>query len=244
MSALNPLNLLNPLLTPAYELLTALTKALHPLAGEAAVVIALILLTLLARAALLPFAVSVLRSERAKRALAPELERIRRRHAKDPARQLKEVQAAHRNAGISPLAGLLPGLAQAPAMLVIYRLCRTPMIQGAHNALLAAQIFGAPLAGSATATMASAGLLTAPTLAVVLLVSALIAVAALSSQQQVRRLRQAATGELPASQILIARVLPFGTALAALVVPLAVSIYLLTSTAWQVGERAVLPRFF
>jgi YidC/Oxa1 family membrane protein insertase len=208
------------------------------------VVIALVLVTLLARLGLLPFSVSVARSERAKRALAPELDRVRRRYAADPARQLREVQAAHRRAGISPLAGLLPGLAQAPVMLVIYRLCRVPVIAGTHNVVLAAQIFGAPLAGSAAAVVTSAGLLTAPTLVVVLLVGALIGVAGLSSQQQVRRLRQAAVGELPASQVLIARVMPFGTALAALVVPLAVSVYLLTSTAWQVAERAVLLRIF
>ena len=63
-----------------------------------------------------------------------------------------------------------------------------------------------------------------------------------SSVQQVQRVRESSVGEVPASQLLIARLLPFGTVAAALAVPLAVTLYLLTTTAWTVTERALLPR--
>lgn len=61
------------------------------------------------------------------------------------------------------------------------------------------------------------------------LLGGLLLVAWLSSRQQ------------PAQPAFL-RVLPFGTVACAMVVPLAVSVYLLTTTAWTVAERAVLPR--
>jgi YidC/Oxa1 family membrane protein insertase len=237
--------MLDPALNLAYLTLTTLADGVRPLVGSAAVAIAVVMITLVARACLLPLAVSVLRADRAKRALAPELERIRRKHGSDPARLSRELLAAHRDSGISPLAGLLPALAQAPAMLVIYRLCKVPVIAGGQNVVLAAQLLGAPLAGHLPAVIATAGLLSGPTLVVAGLLTALLGLAYLTSKQQVRRLQESAVGKpIPATQLLVARVLPYGTVLAAAVVPLAVSLYLVTSTAWLVAERALLPRLF
>jgi YidC/Oxa1 family membrane protein insertase len=235
-------SLFDPALILAHSAITTLATALHPLTGGASVVIALVALTLLVRAGLLPFAVSVLRAERSRRALAPELARLRKRHAGDPARLLRELQAAHQRAGISPLAGLLPGLAQAPVLFVVYRLCRVPVIAGVPNAVLTANLFGAPLATHGPAVLLSAGLLSLPSLVVVGLLLALLLVAYRSSVQQVRRVREASAGDAQAMQVLIARLLPYGTVAAAMAVPLAVALYLLTSTAWAVTERALLPR--
>src|SRR3954454_9157075 len=140
------LSLLDPAVTLIHTGLTALAAGLHPVLGGAAVAVALVLVTVLVRAALLPLAVSVLRAERSRQALAPELARLRQRHANDPSRLARELQAAHQNAGVSPLAGLWPALAQGPALFVIYRLCKLPVIGGVPNAVLAANLFGAPLA--------------------------------------------------------------------------------------------------
>jgi YidC/Oxa1 family membrane protein insertase len=230
--------LFNPALNLIYPVLIALAARTEPLLGSAATACALVILTLAARTCLLPFAVRVVRAERAKQALAPQLNRIRDRHRQDPARQARELQKLYRQAGISPLTGLLPALAQIPVMIVIYRLCRAPMVAGQHNALLSANLFGAPLAAHAPAVITTAGLFSGPTALILGLVAVLLVLAHVSSTQQLRRL--AANGETPPLQALIARIMPYATLLTAAVVPLAVSLYLLTSTTWVVIERAVL----
>jgi YidC/Oxa1 family membrane protein insertase len=238
-----PFSLLDPAVALAHTGLIALATGLEPGLGGTAVPVALVLVTLAVRACLLPFAVSVLKAERARRALGPRLDRIRRRYQDDPARLAREQLSAYREAGISPVAGLLPAVAQAPALFVVYRLCTRAMIAGVPNAVFAANVLGAPLAAHLPGLVLTAGLLGAPTLVALVLVAALAVVAFGSSWQQVRRLR-AASAEVPSLQLVLARVLPFGTVLAAAVVPVAVSLYLLTSTTWMLAERAVLPRMF
>src|SRR4051794_34982478 len=181
------LSLLDPAVTLLHTGLTALAAGLHPVLGGAAVAVALVLVTVLVRVALLPLAISVLRAERSRRALAPELARLRRRHVNDPTRLLHELQAAHRNAGVSPVAGLGAALAQAPALFLIYRLCKLPMIGGMPNTVLAANLLGAPLAAHLPGVVLTAGLFGGPTLVAALLVTGLLLVACLSSGQQVRR---------------------------------------------------------
>src|SRR5450755_3154652 len=105
---MSPYSLFDPALILAHSTLTAVASAIHPVAGTISVAAALVILTVGVRFCLLPFAVAVLRAERIRRELAPELARLRKRHAADPARLLRELQAAHQRAGISPLAGLLP----------------------------------------------------------------------------------------------------------------------------------------
>lgn len=234
-------SLFDPAIVVLHSTLTAVASAIEPLAGGADVAIALVILTLVARLCLLPFAVSVLRAERARLALAPELARLRKRHASDPSRLARELLAAHRRAGISPLAGLMPALAQAPVLFLIYRLCRVSMIAGVSNTVLSANLFGAPLALHAPDVLISAGLLSLPGLVAIGLLLAVVLVAYRSSVQQVQRVRASAVGEIPPFQLGLARLMPFGTVVAALVVPLAVALYLLTSATWAVTERALLP---
>jgi YidC/Oxa1 family membrane protein insertase len=232
-------SLFDPAVALVHTGLTTIASGLDPLLGGASVAVALMLVTVVVRACLLPLAVSVLKAERARRALAPELDRLRRRHRQDPARLLSEQQAAYREAGVSPFAGLLPALAQGPALYVIYRLCQLTTIGAGPNVVLTAGLFGAPLSAHLPALLA-AGPIGVP----ILLLAGLLAVAVATSRQQVRRLRATTTGEIAPMSLTVARVLPYGTVLMAAVVPMAVSIYLLTSTTWMLAERAVLPRFF
>jgi YidC/Oxa1 family membrane protein insertase len=228
------------LFTPAVQLLhsvvVTLTGLLHPLLGGQAVAVALVLTTLAVRAALLPLSVRMLRAERAKTALAPELARLRARYGKDRQRYATELAAAHRRAGIGPLAGAGAALAQAPVLLTVYLLCRTPVVAGTANTVLGGSLGGLPLAihlpfvlSAGPAAVAVAGLL----------LVALAAVATASSRQGVQRARTAGVG---GAMLLPARVLPYGLLVTAAFVPVAVSVYLLTSTTWSVLERAVLPR--
>jgi YidC/Oxa1 family membrane protein insertase len=112
-----------------------------------------------------------------------------------------------------PFAGLLPALAQAPFVLVLYRVFAT----STPGALL-----GVPLGDHWTS-----GALFGPH-AVVFAV--LVGLLVLLGWWSARRL-----GDAP----LLMRLLPYGTAVVALVVPLAAGLYLVTSTAWTALELAV-----
>jgi YidC/Oxa1 family membrane protein insertase len=170
------------------------------------------------------------RAERARRALAPEVERLRRAHRDDPARLAREITEVHRAAGTSPFAGLTPALAQSPVLFVVYRMCVVPVVAGAPNVVFSAQLFGAPLAMHAPAVVASAGVASGPGLVVLALLAGLVAVAAVAA---------ARLGDgVPA----VMRALPFGAVAVAAFAPVAVALYLLASTAWTQAERALLPR--
>src|SRR5205809_8132669 len=83
--------------------------------------IAIVVCTLLIRLALLPLSLVAARGERARAALAPQVQELRRKYAKDPQRLATELSGLYRSAGTSPFAGLLPNLLQAPFFLVAYR---------------------------------------------------------------------------------------------------------------------------
>jgi YidC/Oxa1 family membrane protein insertase len=178
------------------------------LAGFCGAALAIVVCTLALRALLLPLSFAAARGERARAALIPRLQELNRQYADDPARLRTELTALYATAGISPLAGLLPALAQAPAFLVTYRLFTAATVAGHPNALLHSTLFGTTL---------SAHLLAAPWAFVPLLV-----VLATLGWLAVRR-----TGARG-----LAAVLPFATMLTAVFVPLAGVVYLATSSAW------------
>jgi YidC/Oxa1 family membrane protein insertase len=85
------------------------------------VALAVVLFTLLVRLAISPLTYLQIRSGRRREALAPQLAALRERHAGDSAALATETLALHRANGISPFAGLLPGLVQWPFFMVMYR---------------------------------------------------------------------------------------------------------------------------
>ncbi|MFI7587487.1 membrane protein insertase YidC [Spongisporangium articulatum] len=192
----------------------------------------IVLLTVLVRVALLPLSVRIVRADLARRALAPRVAELRMRHRGDPQRLTEELLAAHRDAGISPFAGLGAALAQAPVLYGLYRLCSSSVVANAT-------LFGMPLSQHGLAAVASAGFVSAPAAVFVVAVLMLMLVATWSGSTAVARL-DPQTDQAGLNRTL-ARVLPFTTVGAAFVMPFAVVLYLLTSTAWATAERRYLP---
>ena len=189
--------------------------------------VAVVAFTVGIRLLLSPLSFAQLRGQRASAALAPRLVELRRRHAANPSRIVSETAALYRAERGGPLRGCLPGLAQAPFLLVTYRLFNAPTFgtQATHT------MAGVPLRMRCGAALA-AGLGSAPSLIFLGLFVALGLLAwwngrALGAAGQAGRL---------------VRVLPFGTVVVAAFVPLAVGLYLLTSTAWGALERVVYGR--
>ncbi|WP_420117404.1 YidC/Oxa1 family membrane protein insertase [Micromonospora sp.] len=220
--------------TAAGSVVGWLAGLLTPLAGGVATAAAIVLFTIAVRLLISPLTVAQVRAERRRAALAPQLRQLQQRYADDPATLQSEMFALYRRAGASPVAGCLPALLQAPFFLVMYRLFGTG--DGAGG-LLDARLAGVPLGWHL-----GDGLTPSVLLVFGVLLAALAGLATVLSR------RAAASAAVPADQpgaALLARVLPllpYGTVLLALVVPLAAVLYLVTTTAWTVAEHVLLRR--
>ncbi|MFC6083302.1 YidC/Oxa1 family membrane protein insertase [Sphaerisporangium aureirubrum] len=208
-------------LESVYRLITALGSLTGP-------ALAIVLFTLAVRLLLLPLTLRQAAAAKARLRLAPKVEALRKRFARDPERMMRETSALYRAAGTSMFAGLLPGLAQAPFFLVTYRVFLSATIAGHPNLLLAQSALGVPLGEHFAVAVAGGGLFGAPALVFLGLFALLAVVAWVVSRRM---------GEV---QPRVLRLLPFGTVVFAAFVPLAAVLYLLVSTAWAAAERVLL----
>ncbi|MBB2908789.1 YidC/Oxa1 family membrane protein insertase [Streptosporangium becharense] len=213
-------------------LITALAEPLDSTA------LAIVVFTLGVRLLLLPLGVMQARGERARARLAPEVRKLRERYARQPERLHSELSALYAREKTSPLAGCLPGMAQLPFFTVMYQVFVSSTIAGHANALLTHGLFGVQLGQQFAGTVAGFGLISGPALVFAGLFLLLAAVATITS----RRMRRTMGEEVQPALRRVLPLLPYGTVLAAAVLPLAAGIYLLVTTAWTAAERAVLHR--
>jgi YidC/Oxa1 family membrane protein insertase len=222
------------------QLVVGLADLIQPLAGASATGVAVVLLTLGVRALLLPVGIAQVRAEIQRRRLAPALAELRRRHAGKPERLSRATQELYAHEGASPLAGCLPTLAQAPVLAAVYALFVHARIGGEANALLAAPFAGVPLGTSA---LAASGLGLGPVVVAVVVLGLLAVVIEVRRRADLRFQGPPAPTDpaLPGMAGML-RVLPFVTVVFAGIAPLAAALYLLSSAAWTLLERAALRR--
>ena len=229
------------ILDAAYTALTALETALEPLAGTAAAAAAVILITLLIRTALIPVGVSQAKAEQTRARLAPKLRELQKRHKKDPERLQRDTMQLYRDENTSPFAGCLPVLLQAPVIGVLYTLFLRTDIAGHANELLTHDLFGASL-GTSLVHMLFTGPFSLPTLLVyMVLIGIMIVVAEITR----RVFRPTASGDSPLSSPSMLRVtnaLHYLSAVFAVFVPLAASLYLAVTVVWTLVQRMLLRR--
>ncbi|MEV4317430.1 membrane protein insertase YidC [Actinocrispum sp. NPDC049592] len=191
------------------------------LAGATGVALAIVLFTVGVRLMLHPLARMAVRGEKARAALAPQATELREKHKRDPERLQRELMTLYQDSGTSLFAGCLPMLLQLPFFMVMYRLFSSGTINGLPNDLMSQTLFG---------TAFGAHFLSTGSLVFVGLFAALLVVGWFSSRA------------VPQESPKLLRLLPFGTSLAAAVIPLAAGIYLVTTTTWTVVERFYLRR--
>jgi YidC/Oxa1 family membrane protein insertase len=245
----------------AYHIVTNLVQVLAPLGAGLAAVAAIIAFTVAIRLLLLPLSYYALRGQAAQARLQPELAELRRRYGHQPERLQRELGALYQREGGTLLIGCLPLLVQLPFFSIMYRLFLSPTVAGQANQLLAHTVAGVPLSahvfglswldhGSAGQVLGVTGLFSVHGLVFVGLL-ALLALVGWASVRLARRVNQAAAVLAPAASAAdpqgravaaLSKVMPYFTAVIALFVPLAAGIYLLTTTAWTVAERAALRR--
>lgn len=235
--AFPPLTLL---LDAAYSALDGLAALLDPIAGTAAAALAVVLVTLLVRAALIPVGVSQARAEQMRARLAPRLRTLQQRHGKDRERLQRETMALYRDEQASPLAGCLPLAVQAAVVGILYTLFLRPEIAGHPNELLTHDLLGAPLGSSligalGTGLDASTALVWAAVLVVIVVVADIT--------RRVFRPQVPTEGPLAAPGMLgMMNALHYLTAVFAVFVPLAAALYLVVTVTWTLIQRWALRR--
>jgi YidC/Oxa1 family membrane protein insertase len=206
----------------AHSAIEGLATLLTPLSGDLAGALAIVVFTLAVRALISPLTYVQVRGERRRAALAPQIDKLRRKHRNDPMMLATETLALQRANGAGPFASMLPALVQAPFFMIMYHVA----LRGTPGSLA-----GVPL----TAHLAT-GL---PVFAVLL---AMAAVLAWWSARRIRRAAASATQPAPPGAGFIARLmpwLPYLTVLAVAYLPLAGALYLVTSTSWTALEQAL-----
>lgn len=217
-----------------YSLVSGLATVLTPLAGPAAAALAIIVLTLTVRALLVPVSISQVKAEWHRRRIAPKLKALQDKYKAKPQVLQEKTMALYKAENVSPFAGFLPTLLQAPVVSLVYALFLHPTIGGEPNTLLTAQLGPATL-GSSLFTTGWPGVL------VFIAILAAMSVVAWFSRRAALRLALPGTD----ATALLPRILswlPFLSVVFAAFVPLAAALYLATTTAWTLAERAILRR--
>lgn len=120
----NPVDLLAWLFTPIFWLLfnalVVIDLAIEAVLGQKNIAIAIVVLTIVIRALLVPPFRHQIVSQRRMQLVMPELREIQRRYKGDRAKALEAQQRFYRERGISPTSGCLPLLLQFMLLIPMY----------------------------------------------------------------------------------------------------------------------------
>ena len=223
------LETLHSILRPVEDAVTFVLDHLHQ--AGAPWPLAVVGLVVLARTLLLPLFVAQQRAAVRSAGLRPQVVAVQERYRgrSDPAsRQAvqREVATLHRDAGVNPLGGCLPGLLQSPVFLAL------TLTLGSGDTLASfgsATLVGAPLSGVLTRQPDPA----TTVVAVVLLL--------LTATLQVVTMRASTTGVATPTALLV--VIPVVLVLSAAHFPIGVLVYWASSGAWSAGQQLLARRW-
>ena len=234
----------------AYHVVSAFALLLAPLPGGLAGAAAIVLFTVAVRLVLLPLSYYAIRGQASQARLGHQVQALRARHAGHPERLQSEMAALYRREGGGAAAGCLPLLLQLPFLSVLYTLLRSGTVGGKPNLLLGRHLFAAPLGShwlSGPGPFSAQGavflglfVLLAGALWLAARVAARVTRTPASRQGAGAGAAQPDSAQPDSTTGLLVRAVPYVTLVIAAIMPLAAGLYLLTTTAWAAGERAVL----
>lgn len=240
------------LVNAAYWVVTWLTALLEPLAGTASAALAIVVLTIVVRAILIPVGLSQVRAGITRKRLAPKITELQTRHKKNPELMQQKIMELYKEEKASPVAGCLPVLAQMPVLMAVYGIFIQSTIGGHANELLNHSLLGIPLNAGFVGLLGSGDLTVVSVAVFAVIVVIITVVAALSRHLLTPDMPQTPPAptsgtDKPAMPDLsgmtkVLSFMPFMTAVIALFVPLAATLYLMTTTTWTLAERLVLNR--
>ncbi|MGH3759281.1 membrane protein insertase YidC [Actinophytocola sp.] len=216
--------------------------------------LAVVFLTFTVRVLLIRPALSQVRSARRTRELAPQLDKLRKRHKGDRQRLAQEMQKLYADNGISPLGGCLPTLLQIPVFLSLYWVLRdfTPGATSNHvfdragvESFRNADVFGAKLGNwisQPAADLAAFGTDHAHMLAVGLPLMLAAGVATFFTMRASLRRAETTSPQVAAVTRVMMYLAPVGVLVsgAFFPMPIAVLLYFLASNVWTFGQQHVL----
>jgi YidC/Oxa1 family membrane protein insertase len=139
--------------------MSGFTGILTPVVGGLAAVAAIIAITVAVRIVLMPLSFRAFRGQAAAARLAPQLQSLRQRYARQPERLQREMAALYKREGTSMFASITPFLLQWPLLSVMYLLFRSAQVGGKPNTLLTHDLLGVPLGSH---WLSGAGLVSGP----------------------------------------------------------------------------------
>ena len=218
-------NILQPLIDAANWVITFLADDVGLSWG-----LAIIGLTFITRALILPLSIKQIKSMRALQELQPQMKEIQEKYKDDRERQQREMMAFYQENGINPLASCWPLLLQLPVFLALYQLLRS-------------DDFITDVCGSPTITdcpeAAFAGiesLLVKPTgLELIILIALFI------GTQLAAGLVMASRVEGPQRYIMF--ILPIVIAPFIITQPAGLAVYWISTNVWTIGQQFVVKRF-
>jgi len=214
--------------------------------------LSIIFLVVTLRLVLFPLFVKQIHSVTAMQKMQPKVAEIKRKYKDDRQAQARAMMELQKSAGVNPLGGCLPLIAQTPVFISLYHVLRhlhpgakalygwtTEQTQSAIDA----KLFGAPLPASfRSSTGFLHGLHANPTSTrVVILVLLLLSCAAtyITQRQSYQRNKDNLEGQQAQIQKFMLYVLPFGLLFTGLVFqfPLGVLLYWVTNNLWTMGQQ-------
>jgi YidC/Oxa1 family membrane protein insertase len=119
-------NIIEEAFSPLISLFEAVLVFLHEHVGLSWG-LAIVGLTVLVRAVMMPATFSQLRSMRKMQLVAPELKALKEKYKDDKQRQQEEMMKLYREKGINPFASCLPLLLQLPVFISLFYMLRTDL---------------------------------------------------------------------------------------------------------------------
>src|SRR5689334_17158392 len=237
-------------MTPLYWVTSLLLSGFHTVFGALlgagsgwAWVLAIVGLTVVIRAALIPLFVKQIKSSRNMQLLQPKVKELQKKYGHDRERLAQETMALYKETGTNPFASCLPILLQMPIFLALFRLIDNAA-KGTPKGVLTpeqvdqlqhAKIFGAEISASFTK---AGGNLHVQILAAVLVV-AMTATTFLTQRQLMSKNMpaDAMTGQYAQQQKMLLYVLPVVFAVGGIAFPIGVLFYWTTSNLWTMGQQ-------
>ena len=240
------------IMAPLYFVTSVVLSGFHNLFGTvfgddsgASWALAIIGLTMVIRAALIPLFVKQIKSSRNMQLIQPKVRELQKKYSHDREKLAQETMALYRETGTNPFASCLPILLQMPIFLALFRLIdlaakgekRGVLTDDQVASLSQAKLFGAQISQSFTGaegdTTSQVRILAA------ILVVAMTATTFLTQRQLMTKNMpaDALTGQYAQQQKILLYVLPVVFAVGGIAFPIGVLLYWTTSNLWTMCQQ-------
>jgi YidC/Oxa1 family membrane protein insertase len=239
------------ILTPLYYAISAVLIGWHwlfslvlPYDSGASWVLAIIGLTVVVRAALIPLFVKQINASRNMQLIQPKVKELQKKYGHDREKLAQETMALYRESGTNPFASCLPLLVQSPIFIALFRLIDQAAKHDQANGLLtskAAYSLGhAKLFGSIpiSATFLNSDALNVKVLAAVLVVAMTVTTFTTQRQLMTKNMpKDAMSGPYAQQQKMLLYVLPVVFAVGGVAFPIGVLFYWTTTNLWTMCQQ-------